>query len=289
VNVASKRHVMIDRRRAACGIAYRVAGDGSAAVFLHGLGSNSRSWLPQLTEFANSYRVIAWDAPGYGESLDPRTGWRIADYAAALAELVDELGLVTFHLVGHSMGGLIAIAFCSERPSRVRSLFLSDTYCGGRARAAQGDPDRVASRLAEFRSLPRDEFVQRRVDRLLAPASTGKIREQAAEIMREVRSPAYEIANEALAEADLRPVLPGLRVPTTIVCGEFDIVTPPRDAEQIVASVEGARFIPITGAGHLSNQEQPALYNRLLRLHLEETERTIGTPQEKGGDGDGRS
>lgn len=251
-------------------------------VLLHGVGSNSRSWLPQLTELATSYRLIAWDAPGYGESIDPKPGWRIPDYANALAALVDELDLATFHIVGHSMGGLVAVAFCSEDRARVRSLFMSDTYCGGGARAARGEPDRVALRLAEFRSVPREEFVRRRLDRLLAPASHEDVRKQAAEIMLEVRSPGYEIANEALAAADLRPLLSRLRVPTTVVCGELDAVTPRLEAEAIVATMPGARFNEIAGAGHLSNQEQPVLYNRLLRLHLEETESIRRSPREDG-------
>jgi pimeloyl-ACP methyl ester carboxylesterase len=258
----------VERGRTRGGISYRAAGHGPPVVLLHGLGSTSLSWIAQLTGLADEYRMIAWDAPGYAESDDPEPGWSVDDYAERLQGFVVELALGHFHLVGHSMGGVVAIAYCRDRLRPVRSLFLSDTYGGGRSRAEPGEVERVERRLDEFRRLPREAFARRRVDNLLAPAAPPEVRKRAELAMAGLRSPAYEIANGALAAADIRPVLPTLRLPVTVVWGELDRVTPGAEGRCLADAVPEARTATIPAAGHLSNQEQPERYNDLLRSHL---------------------
>src|SRR5919204_6534830 len=106
------------------GISYREGGAGPALVLLHGIGSSSASWLFQF-ETLPGYRLIAWDAPGYGESdfLAPPTP-RPADYAQALHEFLDRLLLKDVVLVGNSLGCLMAGAYAAAHPERVRSMLL---------------------------------------------------------------------------------------------------------------------------------------------------------------------
>jgi len=92
-------------------IAYREKGSGTPLVFIHGMGGNSAAWKGQYSAFADGYRVIGWDSPGYGDSgefTDDRPV--VADYVDALARLFDGLGIEAAHLAGHSLGGIIVCA-----------------------------------------------------------------------------------------------------------------------------------------------------------------------------------
>jgi pimeloyl-ACP methyl ester carboxylesterase len=250
------------------GLSYRLAGNGTAVVFLHGIGSSSRSWRQQLENLPDGYTKIAWDAPGYGGSADPEPSWRMADYAAALGEFLDDLGVDRVHLVGSSMGGVIAAEFCRYQQDRLYSLTLADTHRGGAAKDPEVQRRELDRRLTAFRELSREDFASQRAPRLLSPEAPPELLEEAVSIMEEVRSPGYETAAVALAESDVRDVLPTIAVPTLVLCGDFDRVTPPEEAQRIATAVQGARLEIIPSAGHLSNQENPSEFNRLVLEHV---------------------
>jgi pimeloyl-ACP methyl ester carboxylesterase len=103
-------------------VAYQRAGRGPALVLLHGFSLDSRSWRPQLEGLSDSFTVIAWDAPGAGQSQDPPDSFGIGDWADTLAGVLDAAGVGEGHVVGLSWGGLLAQEFHRRYPSRLRSL-----------------------------------------------------------------------------------------------------------------------------------------------------------------------
>src|SRR5437762_7951854 len=140
-------------RRKSKGISYRETGAGQALVLLHGIGSSSAGWLCQLESLAG-YRLIAWDAPGYGESefLSAATP-RPADHAQALHEFLDRLLLKDVVLVGNSLGCLMASAYAAARPERVRSMVLLGPAGGYGDWPAAEREAKLAERLAQIDEL----------------------------------------------------------------------------------------------------------------------------------------
>ena len=137
-------------------LAFREGGsaDAPAVVLLHGIGSNSTGFRNQFTGFDDGFRVIAWDAPGYGESDDFAVEAPRADhYAAALAALMDILRIPGAHLVGSSMGAVIAVTFAARNPGRVRTLILSGPTTGRGARDPTEREAAVRSRIEEMDKL----------------------------------------------------------------------------------------------------------------------------------------
>ena len=138
-----------------CGISVEIQGspDHPALIFLHGVGTDGTAWQPQLRAFADEFRVIAWDMPGYADS-EPRTPLTFSDLATDLGNVLDELGIESAHVVGHSIVGLVAQQFAASAPQRLRSLTLSATS------PAFGKPD------GEWQQ----EFVRKRLE----PLEAGK-------------------------------------------------------------------------------------------------------------------
>ena len=120
-------------------VTYRELGSGAPLVLLHGIGSGSESWRAQLLDFGKLYHVIAWDAPGYGGStpVAPSTP-SAADYARRLETFLDALGVATCHLVGHSLGAIMACRFARDKSERVKSLITLGTPHHGTPIAALG-------------------------------------------------------------------------------------------------------------------------------------------------------
>ena len=113
-------------------ISFRARGNGSPLVLLHGFLCDSRVWRRELEDLTDQFRVVAWDAPGAGESSDPPDPFTITDWAGCLAPFLDAIGIERAHLLGLSWGGLLAQAFYRIHPTRVRTLILADTYAGWR-------------------------------------------------------------------------------------------------------------------------------------------------------------
>jgi pimeloyl-ACP methyl ester carboxylesterase len=259
-------------------ISYESEGSGHPLVLLHGIGSSARSWRAQVQGLSDIRRVIAWDAPGYGGSADPDPTWKMSDYARALLDFLDDLDLRRVDLVGLSFGGVVAAEFCRRHQERLSSLTLADTHQGGSAKNADAYRQKLYRRLQSFRCKRRDEFARERAPRLLSDFAPPDLVDDVAHIMEDVRSPGYEVAAYSLAEADVSDVLPKIYAPTLVLCGEFDQVTPPNEAEELAKAVPGARFEIVRGAGHLSNQEQPKRFNELLRRHVQAAQKMVQTP-----------
>lgn len=117
-------------------IHYQAEGNGEPLVILHGLGNNSQSWKNQLEGLSKEFTVIAWDAPGYGKSSDPKVEFtQFSQFAEVLKGFIDGLQYKTVNLLGHSMGSAIALDFCGRYPARVNRLIIADPTRGALGRA----------------------------------------------------------------------------------------------------------------------------------------------------------
>jgi len=182
-------------------------------------------------------------------------------FARQLAGMLDELRFDRIHLVGHSFGGVVAQEFYRGYPDRVNSLILADT-------TFKGSRDKLEERLTMIRTMTSAELAAARAPQLLSPSSPPEMFEEAIAIMSEVRRAGYEFAATALAQADTREVLRHLQVPTMLIWGTEDAITPLwRDIP------EGARLAAIPFAGHLCYAEQPELFNTIVREFLREDHR----------------
>jgi pimeloyl-ACP methyl ester carboxylesterase len=238
---------------------YETAGEGPPLILLHGIGSNSRSWHRQLAALSKTFKVIAWDAPGYGQSSDPPdkpVKPSIHYYADCLRRLVDSLGMRDIFLLGHSAGGAIAQEFYRVYPDYVRALVLADTRNVG----SQAGLD---ERLRTIRTVTPAQLAAERAPKLLRRNAPAELIREVTSIMSEVRAAGYEFAAIALAESDTRDVIRNLRVPTLLIWGAEDEITPVWD--EIPSGLE---LRIISDAGHLCYVEQPEQFNEIVKNFL---------------------
>jgi pimeloyl-ACP methyl ester carboxylesterase len=247
------------------GLAFRRAGTGAPTLLLHGIGSSSVAFGPQLAALADELRMVAWDAPGYAASSDVGAPLDLDGYverAVALAR--DQFGDEPVHLVGVSWGGVLALRTAATHPAAVRSLTVVGASVGSGvdpARAAQ-----MRERAGELVRLGNAEFARQRGPRLLAPDADPALVEQAVATMAAAVRPAgYAGAAEVMASADLTGDLARIAVPALVMAGAEDRVTGPDRAREIAAGIPGSALVLVPGAGHLANQERPALVNAWLR------------------------
>ncbi len=249
-------------------IAYQRTGSGPPLVLLHGILGDSRDWRPQLEDLPDGFDVIAWDAPGCGQSSDPDESVSASDYADWLAGLMDALGATPAHVVGLSWGGGLALELYQRYPGSVRSLILADTYAGWKGSLT---PEVVAGRLAsclrESEMAP-EEFIPDWIPGLVTDGAPQKLRDEIIAIMSDFHPSGYRAMATAFADLDLRPVLPQVRVPTLLVWGEDDRRSPLSAGRQMCDSIPGARLVVLHGSGHMSNLEQPEQFNAEVRKFL---------------------
>ncbi|MGI8706414.1 MAG: alpha/beta fold hydrolase [Sphingomicrobium sp.] len=247
---------VVDTALGKIGVAEEGSG-GTAILFLHGVGSDKSVWAPQLAHFGQSRRAVAFDYPGYGESAPAPEGATRDDIAAAVLAAMDVLGIGEAHICGLSLGGVIAIAMHAAAPERCASLILADSFAvhpDGRAIY-----ERSVAASADLRTL-----AESRADVLLAQPVGPAVRDEVVETMARIDPAAYRIGAEAVWLADQRDRARQIRVPTLVVCGTEDKVTPPDLSRQLVDLIPGAKYDQIERAGHLSNLERPDEFNRIL-------------------------
>jgi pimeloyl-ACP methyl ester carboxylesterase len=246
--------------------AFLARGEGEPAlVLLHGIGGGKAFWVPQLEALAHGgARAVAWDMPGYGDSatLAPYT---MGTLAHALGRLLDEIAGERVVLVGHSMGGMVALEAMALFPERIAGLVLSATS------PAFGKPDGDWQRaFLRQRLEPLDqgksmgELAPALVRGMVAPQADAAAVQRAVEIMSAVPAATYRAALHALVVFDRRALLPSIAVPTLALAGEADGVAPPAVLEKMAGKIPGARYHCIARAGHLLSLEQPAAFTEAV-------------------------
>jgi pimeloyl-ACP methyl ester carboxylesterase len=237
---------------------YAVREEAIAAMicFVHGSGGNARVWDQQVAGLPG-HPTLAVDLPGHG----PAGGEgcvRIADYVAAVRARLDAVGAERTVLVGHSMGGAIAQAFALEHPDRLDALVLVGT--GARLR--------VLPRI--FETLERDhgEGVRFLMTLAVAPTAAPELVDLLAR--ETMRTPPRVIIGDfrACDAFDVMSRVSSIALPTLIICGEEDRLTPPRYARYLRDHIPGARLVMVNGAGHYVQVERPAETTRAIAEFL---------------------
>ena len=257
-------------QRSAAGLSY-LACDGSGGipiVLLHGIGSNAQSFVPLMQEFEERFAALAWDAPGYGASQPLAVDWPDAsDYAAALNQLLAHLRLSRCVLVGHSLGALVAARFALVSPSRVAALFLVSPALGHGTEKGSTLPPAVSARIQELDRLGEEKFAAARAPGLIADAaSRPDVLQMVERAMAAVRRPGYDQAARLLAGGRLLEDAAKVNVPTAVLVGAQDRITPPANARRVFDALRGSSHVyrEIADAGHAVCQEQPAEVARAI-------------------------
>jgi 3-oxoadipate enol-lactonase len=253
-------------------IAYHDRGQrhGTALLLIHGFPLDHRIWAPQLAGLSVDVRVIAPDLRGFGRSEVAPGPLTMEQHADDLAALLDHLAIERAVVAGLSMGGYIAFAFWRRYRERVQALVLLDTRAEPDSPQARANRDAAAVKVRQAGSVA---VASEMLPRLLAPASLSnrRIADRALTMMAE--QPVEGVAG-ALAglrdRADSRPALPTISVPTLVLVGEQDALTPPADAAAMAGMIPGARLVVVSRAGHLSPLENPRGVNRVMRDLLQE-------------------
>lgn len=253
-------------------VRYLEAGSGTALVLLHAFPLNAEQWLPQFARVPPGWRVVAPDLRGFG-GTEPAYGSEdatitIDTYARDVVELMSHLDIPRAVVCGLSMGGYVALAVLRRAASRVSGLVLADTKATEDSADARLGRDRMSA-LLEREGMA--GIATAMVPRLLAETTRREQPDLVDAVVRliESNSPVgIQAAIRAMRDRpDATSLLAGLTCPTTIICGEEDVVTPPGDAEALHHAVHGSRYIVVPRAGHLSNLENPMAFNAALYSH----------------------
>lgn len=239
-------------------------GAGVPVVFLHGFPLDRTFWKPQLSALIAQARCIAPDLRGFGDST-PAAPYSMDQYADDVVALLDHLGIDRAVIAGLSMGGYVAFALWRRHRERVRALILADTRAT--ADSAEGLEKRRA--LLEVARREGSGAVATRQLPTLLGATTRERNPDVAEwlhlmmAMQPVEGVAGAI-EAMMARPDSTPDLATITVPTLIVVGEEDTLTPPSDAAAMAGAIRGARLETLTLAGHLAPVERPAAFNHIV-------------------------
>jgi 3-oxoadipate enol-lactonase len=246
----------------------RGQGQEMALVLVHGFPLDRRLWAAQVDAFANMTRVITPDMRGHGRSQVVPGPFTMEQHADDLAALLDHLKVRRAVVAGLSMGGYVAFAFWRRYPERVRGLILADTRAEPDTAAARAGRDAA---MAKVQQTGAAAYADEMLPRLLAPGSLADVR-----IAGAARKMMAEQAVEGILgalgglrdRADSRATLPTITVPTLVIAGDADVITPPDDARTLAAAIPGARVAVIPNAGHLTPLENPRAFNAVVRTFL---------------------
>jgi pimeloyl-ACP methyl ester carboxylesterase len=265
------RSVEVGRLR----IAYERAGEGPPLVLLHGVLADSRMWRRQLDELSAEFTVVAWDAPGCGQSSDPPESFGLPDYAHCLAAFIEALGLERPHVLGLSWGGGLALELYGRKPALPQTLVLAAAYAGW---AGSLSADVVETRLAAClreAELPPSQFIPGWIPGLLTDTAPAALVEEVVAIMSEFHPVGYRVMIRGFAEADLRYVLPSIDVPTLLLYGDADRRSPLSVAHELHSKIPRSKLAILRGISHLSNMEAASQFNAEVRLFLQSSDKPV--------------
>jgi pimeloyl-ACP methyl ester carboxylesterase len=244
------------------------AGSVPGVLFLHSLGADHRLWRYQLEGLRDQAKcLVATDLRGHGRST--YNGGISLDLAAEdILALIDALGVRKVSLCGVSLGGVEALVFAQRYPERVSGLVLSNTF-------ARLDPDVAAEKIRLTAGIATEQGMERYadtyLDSTLSPSRTAQaIREDVRRAIAAMELGAYREWAQACFEADVEAGLGTIRAPTLVLSGDNDQKVPLQYSQLIADRIPQARLRTVPNAAHLSNVDNPEVFNRLVAELLEQ-------------------
>jgi len=240
--------------------------NASVVVLVHGFPLDHRMWEPQIKALSAEHRVLAVDLAGFGGSPLPEGMMTMDRYAAGLVSLLTDKGInQPVHLAGFSMGGYVALAFMRQFPARAASLMLVDTKAApDTPEAAQGRAKLAKQVLAEGAGVVADAMIPKLLSKQ-NQASKPELVKQVREIMMDQPPASIAAALDAMARRpDSTPGLSSIKIPTLIIVGSDDVITPPEEMRKVAAEIPMAKVVEIPGAGHLTTLEAPDVVNAAM-------------------------
>ncbi len=238
-------------------------------LLLHGLGVNGASWALQFQSLTEAgFRPIAPDARGFGQSSYPGGAMTVARMAEDMRALLEALKLVPSHVVGISMGGVLALQLALTRPEMIEKLVLVNAF-------ARLRPDRpsvwayFALRMILVHTMGLEAQARAVSKRILPREDQAELREIMVQTVRQANPRAYRGAMRALALFDVQDRLREIHLPTMVVTGADDNTVPPPLQRRLLLGILGAQQVIIPNAGHAVTADQPDAFNRVLLEFLE--------------------
>jgi pimeloyl-ACP methyl ester carboxylesterase len=246
--------------------------DDPVIVLLHGIGSASGSWAYQLRDFSDRYRVIAWDAPGYGTStVLPMMAPNAADYAAALVDFLECLSVQPDILIGHSLGALMVGAYAAKGGSIGSALILADPANGYGAADETVRAEKLSARLANIDKLGSQGLADARASALLSADASAEALEMVRWNMSKLRIDGHAQAAHMLAGGNLIGDAANYVGPVLVVCGSADTITPEEGCRRVSEAFPHADYHTLPDVGHASYVENPAQFNQAVIDFVEDS------------------
>lgn len=241
-------------------------GHGPALVLLHAFPLTSEMWRPQFAAPPAGWRLLAPDLAGLGSSDDhDRLPISLDDYAADVILLLDRLGIAHAVVAGVSLGGYVALALSRLHPNRLGGLVLADTRAGADSPEAREGRQRMLSILAESGTLGvADDMLPKLLGETTRREQPSLVERARGIILSNDPAGVRRAILRLRDRPDATPSLGAIGVPTLVMVGTEDVVTPLAEAERLAAAIPRARLETVPLAGHLSSFEQPETFNRLL-------------------------
>jgi 3-oxoadipate enol-lactonase len=248
-------------------LAYDDTGSGLPLVLLHAFPQDRGMWQPQLAALADSARVIAPDLPGFGQS--PSAAFTIDGIADVVADFLDALAIPKAVVGGLSMGGYLAMAFARRHANRLAGLILADTR-------AEPDDDTGRANRDKAIALTREKGVAALFETMLPKVLSERTRDEKPDVVNLAKEIATRQSVEGVTAAlaalrdrpDAHPGLAAIAVPTLVLVGEHDAITPPLAAATLAGQIRGSQLVHIPAAGHLSNLENPTAFNAAVKAFM---------------------
>jgi 3-oxoadipate enol-lactonase len=229
----------------------------------HSLANDLTMWDPQLPALTDKFRVLRYDTRGHGGTDAPDGPYTMEQLAEDARALLQALGIARTHFVGLSMGGMIGQMLGLTQPQMLESLVLCDTSSRVPPEARPVWEERITTTVTQGME-PHVEFT-------VEHWFTAPFRDQRSEVVDRVRAiigttdtEGYMGCCRAIQSLDITARLAAIELPTLIIVGEEDMGTPVADSEAIHEQINGSKLEIIKSAAHLTNMEQPEVFNRIL-------------------------
>ena len=249
---------------------YRENGTGPAIIFLHGIGSGSGSWIYQLKGLAANYRIIAWDAPGYGSTARlPMENPDATHYREALEKFISGLDIKPHLLVGHSFGALIAGNY-AKMHAELPALVLANPANGYGAADEETRAEKLLMRLTSMEKLGPKGLAAARSSVSLSDNASEGAQALVHWNMRKLNPVGYAQAAHMLTNAHLVGDAPSYLGPVLVMCGNKDTITPEAQCRLVADAYSNSRYKTLLDVGHASYIEDGIQFNKEILTFIRE-------------------